>query len=298
MNGNRYYGGIEGGGTKFVCAIGTADGRLVARERFPTEDPPSTIARAIAFFRERDERIAALGIGSFGPVDLRRDSPQYGWITSTPKPGWRNVDVLGPLSRALDVPAAFDTDVNAAAYGELRYGALAGCDPGVYVTIGTGIGGGAIVNGKPLHGLSHPEMGHIRVPHDRTRDPFSGSCPYHGDCFEGLAAGPALVARYGVPGETLADDHPGLALAAHYAALALSNLTFSLAPQRIVVGGGLGARPGFLERVRADMRELGGDYAPASLVANTLETFVVTPALADRSGVLGAIALASDAAFR
>ncbi len=293
MNDERWYGGIEGGGTKFVCAIGTGDGTLVAHERFATEDPSSTIARAIAFFHQSGKTISALGIGSFGPVDLRRDSPHYGWITSTPKPGWRDVDVLGPLSRGLRVPMAFDTDVNAAAFGEWRYGALADCDPGVYFTIGTGIGGGAVVGGTPVHGISHPEMGHVRIPHDRASDPFAGCCPYHGDCFEGLASGPALVARYGAAGETLADDHPGLALAAHYTALALTNVIFSLAPQRIVVGGGLGARPGFLERVRAEMRRQAGGYAPASLVAEELDAFVVRPALAERSGVLGAIALSA-----
>lgn len=290
-----YYGGVEGGGTKFVCAIGSSDGTIVAQERFQTEDPAVTLANAIGFFRDHPQKVAAIGIGTFGPIELRHNQPNYGWITATPKIAWRNTDVVGPFAKVLNVPVAFDTDVNAAALGEWTFGALKGRDVGIYITVGTGIGGGVIVNGKPLHGLAHPEMGHIHVTHDLARDPYAGHCPYHGDCLEGLASGPALGERYGIAGEALADSHEGFALVAHYVAQALTTFTFAIAPERIVVGGGLGARPGFLELVRNDMRALGGGYPPASLVVDTLEDFVVTPGLDNRSGVLGSIALATTA---
>ena len=231
------YGGIEAGGTKFVCGVGTAQGELRSETRFPTTTPDETIARAVDFFHDHPD-LVSIGIASFGPIDLQPGSPGYGQITSTPKPGWAYTDLVGRIEAALAVPIQFDTDVNGAALGEHRWGAAQGLDTFIYMTIGTGIGGGAMVEGRLLHGALHPEMGHIRVPHDWERDPFPGSCPFHGDCLEGLANGPAIEARWGVRGETLAPDHPAWDLEAHYLSLALASLICTLSPQRVILGEG------------------------------------------------------------
>ena len=204
------YGAIEAGGTKFVCAIGSDAGQLAARTEFPTTTPGETLARAVAFFRESapQHALAALGIGSFGPVDLSPQSATFGYITSTPKPGWTNTDFAGAVGKATGLPVGFDTDVNAAALGEARWGAAKGLDTFLYFTIGTGFGGGGMAHGRLLHGLVHPEMGHIRIPHDVQADPFPGACSYHGDCLEGLACGPAIEQRWGVRGESLGTNIP------------------------------------------------------------------------------------------
>ena len=279
-------GGVEAGGTKLVCAVGR--GRdVMAETRIATTSPAETLADAIAFFKDHAP-LAALGVASFGPIDLDPRSPAYGFITTTPKPGWAHTDVVGPLRRALGVPVAFDTDVNAAALAEQRWGAARDAASVVYVTVGTGIGGGAVVNGRPLHGLVHPEMGHARIPHDRAADPFAGACPHHGDCWEGLAAAPALAARWGRPPETLPDDHPAWELEARYLALGLVNVILTLSPERVVLGGGVLARAGLLERVRAQVTALIAGYVRAAQI--------VAPVLGERSGVLGALALAADIA--
>lgn len=288
------YGGIEAGGTKFVCGIGDEQGELVAEVRFPTTHPEESIRRALDFFREGPP-IAALGIASFGPLDLRASSPAWGHITSTPKPGWSGTDLAGPFREALGVPIAFDTDVNGAALGEQRWGAAQGLDTFLYLTIGTGIGGGGMAGGRLLHGLVHPEMGHILIPHDRERDPFPGACPFHGDCWEGLAAGPAIEARWSARGETLPDDHPAWALEAHYIALGLANLALAHSPQRIILGGGVMARKGMFAKVRREFIERLGGYVRAPEILDSVETFIVPPGLGDRAGVLGAIALAMNA---
>jgi fructokinase len=275
-------GGIEAGGTKWLCAVGTGPGRLDATEMIPTTTPAETIGRAVAFL-ERAGPVEAVGIGSFGPVDLRPGSPAWGSITTTPKPGWANTDVAGSIGAALGVRVAFDTDVNAAALGEHRWGAAQGLDTFCYVTVGTGIGGGAIAGGRIVHGLLHPEFGHMRIPHDREADPFPGSCPYHGDCWEGLAAGPALAARWGRPAHELDGDHAAWRLEARYVALGLVNAASVLSPERIVLGGGVMQAPGLLELVRAKVD---------SLFAGYFSTEIVPPALGRLSGVLGAIALA------
>ena len=212
------YGSVEAGGTKWVCAVGSEPDDLRAETRFPTTTPTETLARAIAFFHDHQHlgQLAAIGVGSFGPVDLNPGSATYGYITSTPKPGWANTDVAGPLRQALGVPVRIDTDVNAAALGEYRWGASQGCTISIYITVGTGIGGGGVAYERRLHGLIHPEIGHTRIPHDRRRDPFRGNCPYHGDCLEGLASGPALAQRWGQPAETLGADHPAWDMQAHY----------------------------------------------------------------------------------
>lgn len=286
------YGAIEAGGTKFVCAVGTSPDDL--REvRFPTTTPDETIARAVEFFRAQP-RVAAIGIGSFGPIDLHRDSPTYGYITTTPKPGWRNTDLVGAIRRALDVPVEFETDVNAAALGEHRWGAARGLDTFIYLTIGTGIGGGGLVSGKLMHGLIHPEMGHIRLPHDFARDPFPGVCPFHGDCLEGLASGPAIEKRWGARAETLPPDHPAWQLQAHYLALALVNYICTLSPQRIILGGGVMEQAQLFPLIRREVVQLLNGYIQSPAIIENIDTYIVPPALGARAGILGALALVID----
>ena len=280
-------GALETGGTTCVCAVGTGPDDIRAQDRFPTTGPDEVIERATRFFREAGP-IAALGIGAFGPVDLHASSPTWGHVTTTPKPGWSGTPLAPALRDALGVPVAFETDVTASALGEHRWGAGQGADPLVYVTIGTGIGAGVLVDGRPVHGLLHPELGHLRIPHDRARDPFDGVCPYHGDCLEGLASGAALGARPGPDPAGLPLDHPVWRLEAEYVALGLVSVIAVLSPQRIVVGGGVGMQPGFLPRVAAEVERLLAGYLAAPPL--------VAPALGGRQGVLGALAMASRAA--
>lgn len=288
------YGGIEAGGTKFVCAVGSGPEDLREEVRFETTTPDETIKRAVEYFREKSAgmRLAAIGIGSFGPIDVRRDSSTYGFIRSTPKPGWSNVDFAGAVKRALDLPVGFDTDVNAAALGEHRWGNARGLTDFIYLTIGTGIGGGGMVNSELMHGLTHPEMGHVWIPHDREADPFEGRCPFHGDCFEGLACGPAIGDRWGQPAEDLPDDHPAWKLEAHYIALALVGYICTLSPQRVIIGGGVMKRSHLFPLVRDEVRALLNDYIDAPEILRHIETYIVPPGLGERAGILGSIALA------
>ena len=286
------FGGIEAGGTKFVCAVGTGPDDVRAITRFPTTTPAETLAQAIAFFQAQPAPIAALGIGSFGPVDLDPASPTYGFITSTPKLAWQQADICGPLRQALGVPVAFDTDVNAAALGEQRWGAAQGADPVLYLTVGTGIGGGVLVGGRPVHGLLHPEIGHIPVRRDPRVDPFPGVCPYHGDCLEGLAAGPALRARWGQGGDTLPADHPAWPLEAEYLALGLAACICVFSPRRIVLGGGVMQQVQLFPLVRMRVQSILNGYLAAPAIQEQIDRYIVPPALGDRAGVLGALALA------
>lgn len=292
------YGGIEAGGTKFVCAIGSGPGDIQAEDRFPTTTPEETIGRAIAFFREQAAQrpIAALGIAAFGPVDPDPRSSTYGYITTTPKPGWGDTDFAGAVGRALGVPVGFDTDVNGAALGEHRWGAAQGLDTFVYWTIGTGLGGGGMVNGQLMHGMVHPEMGHMLIRHDWERDPFPGTCPFHGDCLEGLAAGPALERRWGQRGETLPPDHEAWALEAHYLAQGLANVITILSPQRIILGGGVMAQPHVFPLVRREVQSLLNGYVKTPQILDDIDAYIVPPGLGGQAGVLGAIALAEAAA--
>ncbi|MBN1428056.1 MAG: ROK family protein [Anaerolineae bacterium] len=293
------YGGIEAGGTKFVCAIGSGPGAICAEARFPTTSPEETIQQAIAFFDEqhtlRRQPLAAIGIASFGPLDPNPDSPTFGHITSTPKPGWKNADLAGEIRRTLKVPVGFDTDVNGAALAERRWGAAQGLDTFLYLTIGTGIGGGGMVGGQLMHGLIHPEMGHIRLPHDRQADPFDGFCPYHGDCLEGLAAGPAIEQRWNARAETLPLEHPAWALEAHYLGLALSDFICMLSPQRIILGGGVMSQLHLFPLVRAKVQELLNGYVQSPRILEEIDAYIVPPALGAQAGVLGALALAEAA---
>ncbi len=287
-------GGIEAGGTKFVCAVGTGPNDIRAEVRFPTTTPEETIGRAAAFFHEQ-ERVTAVGIAAFGPLDPDPNSPTYGHITTTPKPGWANVDLAGEIGGTLGVPVGFDTDVNGAALGEWQWGAAQGLDTFIYLTIGTGIGGGAMVNGRLLHGLIHPEMGHIPLPHDWERDSYHGRCPYHGDCLEGMASGPAIEDRWGVKGQALPPDHPAWELEAHYLALALRTFICALSPQRIIMGGGVMAQPQLFPLVRAKTQEYLNQYVQSPVILTQITSYIVPPGLGNRAGVLGALALAETA---
>jgi fructokinase len=293
----KLFGGIEAGGTKFVCLVGNGPDKIVEEMRFPTTSPDETMARVVEFFAPYADRgeLAAVGIASFGPVDLNHASQTYGFITATPKPGWLNVDVVGSLLATLNLPIGFDTDVNGAALGESRWGAAQGLDTFIYLTIGTGIGGGALVNGKLLHGLLHTEMGHISLPHDRTKDPFQGGCPFHADCFEGLAAGSAIEKRWGQKAETLPPNHPAWDLEAHYIAEALANYIYILSPQRIVIGGGVTQQLLLLPLVRQKTMMALNNYVQSPDILQNIETYIVPPGLGNRSGILGAIALAEQA---
>jgi fructokinase len=292
-------GGIEAGGTKFICAVGSGPDDVRELVRIPTTTPQETITRSIEFFQTQRGKLgplAAIGIASFGPIDPKPGSPRYGYITSTPKPGWGNTDFSGAIARGLRVPVGFDTDVNVAALGEWRWGAGQGLDNLIYLTIGTGIGGGGLVNGRLMHGLVHPEMGHIRVPHDLAIDAYPGHCPYHGDCLEGLACGPAMNERWQKPSEDLPADHPAWALEAEYLAWALVNIICTLSPERIILGGGVMAAGQLFPLIRARVQQLLNGYVQSPSIQRDIDRYIVPPGLGDRSGVLGAFALAQQIA--
>ena len=285
------YGGIETGGSKWECAIGTGPEDIRVQATIPTTTPAETIDEVVAFF-EREGPVDAIGIGSFGPVDKKLSSATWGHITSTPKPGWANTDVGQEIRRRLMVPVGFETDVNAAALGEHRWGAAQGLDTFCYITVGTGIGGGGMANGRLLDGLVHPEFGHIRIPHDRDVDPFDGVCPYHGDCWEGLASGIAIAARWGAPPEDLSANEEVWALQARYLALGLVSVICVLSPERVVIGGGVMRHPELLQFVHCEVAALLNGYLESAAVGEGIGDYITLPGLGMRAGVLGAIALA------
>jgi fructokinase len=284
-------GGIEAGGTKFVCAVGTGPSHVVSRTVVPTTTPGETLGRVLDYLSGWS--LDAVGVASFGPLDLDLGSPTYGHITTTLKPGWAGTDVVGPLRDRLGVPVVLDTDVNGAAYAEHRWGAAAGLGSCAYVTVGTGIGAGIVVDGRPLRGLLHPEVGHLHVRR-YPGDDYGGGCPYHGDCLEGLASGPALLARTGrAPGDLGPDGPRLLAMQAWYLAQLVSALVYVASPRRIVLGGGVLALPGLLPAVRsATVDRMAGALAAPGL-DDGLERYLVAPALGGLAGVLGAIGLAA-----
>ncbi len=290
-----FYGGIEAGGTKFVCAIGTEPDNVRAITRFPTRSPAETLAEAVAFFRAQPELPAAIGIGSFGPLDPRPGSPTYGYITGTPKAGWANTDVAGAVTRGLGVPIVFDTDVNAAALAEHRWGAAQDVNTILYLTVGTGIGGGALVHGRRLHGLMHPEMGHVLLPRAED-DAFEGICPYHGNCLEGLASGPALESRWSRPASELEEDHPAWEMQAYYLGLAIVGFVLTLSPERVILGGGVMHQRQLFPRIREVVQSRLSGYIRRAAITRDIARYIVPPALGDRAGVLGSLALAADRA--
>lgn len=287
-------GAIEAGGTKFVLATGTGPDDLRDLERIPTTSPEETLGRCEAYFhaaQQRHGKLAALGIGTFGPAGVNKARPDWGFITTTPKPGWRDSDMAGRLGRAMEVPVAFDTDVNTAGFGEWLWGAGQGCDVVLYLTIGTGIGGGVIINGSPLHGLLHPEMGHVRIPKPPALRDFAGHCPWHGDCLEGLASGPAIAARWGIPATELPPDHEAWNAEAECLAAACAGFACTLSPERIILGGGVMEVPGLLEKVQACTVALLGGYLQHPLMTDRISECIVAPALGNRAGILGALAI-------
>lgn len=284
------YGLIEAGGTKFVLGVAHGPDEIIAITRIPTTTPAETLA-AVGDWLAPHGPLAAVGIGTFGPVEIDRASPQRGQILATPKPGWSHTDLVGPLTNRLGCPVGLDTDVTAAALAEYRWGAGQGQPSVLYFTIGTGIGGGAVIGGRPLAGISHPEMGHMRLPLHPADADFAGVCPFHGTCLEGLASGPAIKARYGLSLSELPDDHAGHEIIAWYLAHTVIAAQAMFEPGRIVLGGGVMATPGLIERVRREADRLGNGY-----FRGKAGEVVVPPGLGDRSGLLGALALA-EAAF-
>lgn len=288
------YGGIEAGGTKFVCCVASGPGQVVEEVRFATTTPEETLRKTVQFFERYVSRgqIKTIGVGCFGPLDLNPNSPTYGFITTTPKPNWSNTDIRGTLQRKLNINVAFDSDVNAAAIGEHVWGASRGYDPSLYLTIGTGIGGGYLIDGKPLLGLVNLEMGHVLIPHSRERDPFEGSCPFHSDCFEGLASGPAIEKRLKATGATVPELHPFWELEAEYIASALMNYILVLSPKKIILGGGVMQREFLFPKVRNRVRELLNGYVSSKVILEQIDQYIVPPGLGNQSGSMGAIALA------
>ncbi len=288
---HKLLGAVEAGGTKFVCAVGTGPDDIRAQVRLPTMAPAQTLAAMLDFFSEHEASsgpLASIGVASFGPVDLHPGSPTYGYITNTPKPQWAQTNLVGALASLFACPIGFDTDVNGAALGEARWGAGRDARVLVYVTIGTGLGGGILIDGKPVHGLLHPEMGHIRVVKHSTDADFAGACPFHGDCLEGLASGPAIAARWGTSLDKLPPDHPGWERQAHYLAHLCANLLLTVSADRILLGGGVMQTPALFPRVRAETLALLNGY----LAVTDLDGIIQPPALGQQAGLAGAFALA------
>lgn len=282
-----YYGSIEAGGTKFVCAVADEELSIIERISIPTTLPEETLAQVFDFF-DRYE-LKGLGVGSFGPIDVNEQSETYGYITSTPKNGWRNIDLLGLLKARYALPIAWTTDVNAAAYGEMHLGAGRNTQNCLYLTVGTGVGGGAVVQGSILHGFSHPEMGHISVTR-HPEDYLESTCPYHDHCLEGLAAGPAVEKRTGVKGQLVEAGHAVWELEAFYLAQALMNYTLILSPEKIILGGGVMKQTHLLEKIRQSLEEQLGGYVSLP------DDYIVGCGLGDNSGTIGCLLLAKEGA--
>ena len=288
----KYYGSLEAGGTKMVCAIGDEQGNILERVSIPTLAPETTMPAILDFFKNKN--ISALGIGCFGPVDLDKKSPTYGYITTTPKLAWRNYDIVGVCKKELGIPVGFDTDVNGAALGEATWGCTKELDNSIYITVGTGIGVGVIIDKKPYHGMLHPEGGHIFLAR-HPQDPMErGVCPYHELCLEGLASGPSIQARWGKPGVELADRKEVWELEAYYLAQAICSYIMILSPERIIVGGGVAHQEQMMPLIRKEvLRQMGGYIAAKGM--QDLDNYIVLPSLNDNQGILGALKLAMDA---
>lgn len=284
-------GALEAGGTKMVCAVGTADGTVLDKISIPTETPEITMPKMIDYFKSKN--ICALGIGSFGPIDPDKNSKTYGYITTTPKPGWGYYDIAGEFARALNVPIGFDTDVNAAALGEAKFGSAKGLNSAIYITIGTGIGVGVLSEGKLLHGMLHPEAGHILIGQLKG-DKYEGKCPFHKTCFEGMAAGPAIEARWGLKGDKLADKNEVWELEAEYIAHALVNYAMTLSPKRIILGGGVMNQLQLFPLIRTRFEALMNGYIKTEELKN-LDSYIVPAGLKGEQGIIGCLVLADEA---
>lgn len=285
-------GAIEAGGTKFVGGIGNEQGHMEEWCSFPTEHPEITLAKVSDYFR--DKGVEAIGIGSFGPIDLKLDSPTYGYITTTPKSEWENCNVVGILKREFPVPFGWDTDVNAAALGEVTWGAAQGLDNCVYYTIGTGVGVGLIAGGKRIHGLLHPEGGHIRTRR-HPQDHFAGLCKYHGDCLEGLAAGPAIEARWQTPGSELPTDHLAWEMESYYIAESITTSILLHSPQMIILGGGVMQQMHLFPMIREQVIHNLHGYVNVPELLQHIDQYIVPPGLGQHAGLYGALALGIEA---
>lgn len=292
-------GAIEVGGTKTVCAIVSPDGRLLSRTEFPTESPAGTFEKTVRFLEAESAQAGGLdgiGVGNFGPINIRRESAAYGTLGATPKSGWASSNVLAELRKHTRVPVNIDTDVNAALLGETTWGAGKNLDDVVYVTVGTGIGAGVLSGGRLLNGQNHPEIGHLFLPRMEDDREFAGTCPFHqGRCAEGLAAGPAIAARWSADGATLPASHPAWDLEARYLAVLCANLVLTVSPQRIILGGGVMHQQHLFPLIREHLMESLGGYVDLSQLSDSLDEFVVPPALGDDSGVLGASVIGAQA---
>ncbi|BCB05851.1 ROK family protein [Bacillus sp. KH172YL63] len=282
-------GAIEAGGTKFVCGIGNESGEILERVTIPTTTPSETLKQVVDFFEGKN--IERLSVGSFGPVDLDPESEGYGSITSTPKPHWSHFNLVGELKKHFSVPVAFDTDVNAAALGESTWGAAKGLDSCLYMTVGTGIGVGSLTEGKLVHGLTHPEMGHI-VVRRHPEDPYAGKCPYHGDCLEGMAAGPAIEARWGKKAIDLVDDTKVWEIEAYYLAQAITNYILILSPKKVILGGGVMNQKQLFPLIREQVTAMLGGYVHHKQILEDIDSYIVPPGLGDNAGLVGSLGLA------
>lgn len=282
------YGALEAGGTKMVLAIGNENGKIIEQRSIPTETPEITIPKIIDYFKEKD--MVSLGIGSFGPIDLDKKSKTYGYITSTPKLAWVNYDIVGTIKKALNIPIGFDTDVNGSALGEATWGSTKGLDSSIYITIGTGVGVGVYINGSLLHGMLHPEAGHILL-NKHPKDDFDGVCPYHPNCLEGLASGPSIEKRWGKKAIDLKDNLEVWELEAYYIAQAIVSYILTLSPHRIVLGGGVMHQEQLFPLIRKKVLELMNGYVKTPQLLD-IDNYIVPAALNDNQGIMGCIQLA------
>lgn len=293
-------GGIEAGGTKMVCAVGGENGQIFERVSFPTATPDETIPKMVEFFRDwmpkdkidticGDGKISALGIGCFGPIDLNKNSPTYGYIQNSPKLEWQNLDIVSKFENALQVPVGFDTDVNAAMLGEVEFGVAQNCDSAIYITIGTGVGVGVYINGRLLHGMQNPEAGHIQLIRHQSDIYFKGVCPYHENCFESLASGPSIAARWSKPAKDLYDKPEVWELESFYIAQAISNYVLTYSPQKIVLWGGVMHNEALLPMVKKQLHEFLNGYINNDLLEK--DDYITIPGLGDNPGIIGAIQL-------
>jgi fructokinase len=288
-----FWGGIEAGGTKFVCGVCSHDGEVLDRISIATRDPDSTVQDVLAYF-ERMEAVYTLkgiGLASFGPIDLNPDSETYGFITTTPKNGWQFFDIKGTFERELNQPIPLDTDVNAAVLAEKNWGAAVGLNNVVYITVGTGIGGGILVNGSLVHGLLHPEIGHMRIRTNDNGESFKGVCPYHFYCLEGMASGAAMKERWGIMAEDLDRDHPAWELEASYLAEGIANIIYTVSPDLIILGGGVMSQKHLFPLLRRNVTQLLNGYIQKSKIIDKIDAYIVPPKLGNDVGLLGAAAL-------
>ncbi len=294
----HFFGAIEAGGTKFICAIGNDHGNIITQAKIETTTPDKTMPQVIDFFHSMQKQypLQAIGCGSFGPIDPNKLSSTYGYITHTPKLAWQHYNIVKTLNTQLKLTIGFDTDVNAALLGEYHWGAAQGLSDCIYLTIGTGIGGGAIINHQLYHGSSHPEMGHIFIPPHLHKDHFAGICPYHQHCLEGLASGSALKARWQVNSAVeLPAEHPAWDLQAEYLAYAAHNFMMSFMPQKIILGGGVMKQTHLFNKIHQKLKQITNGYLSQQHI-NTIDQIIVPVGLANNAGVMGAIALAKTAA--